>query len=301
MARFEVYISDEGIAEVDGEPLVPAPGQSVHEAVLDQLQRYAAERDAVVEATVNDPGTGHFVLEVAPDGSSRLLTDEPEESEEPVESVESEEPVESGESGASAEPEAAPTPTPFGATADTAVATAVARATAAARAAAQAPAAHPPAPQASPAPADLPAELAGRVSRINALAKGGRLDEAYALATELREGLTDEAGAEDPYAVEARAVEAYLAYLRGDHREATVLALAVARIRCRAGDLRAPEEVARAAAAWQWIDDERAAVAHGYELLHMWDRLDHGGLLPPAHAELAGQVRRRVDALEAYV
>ncbi|MFR0352240.1 hypothetical protein [Streptomyces sediminimaris] len=490
MARFEVYISDEGLAAIDGEPLVPAPGQSVHEAVLDQLQRYAVARSEVVEATVTDsPDTGHFILEVSPDGSSRLLTtgdagdEDPEPgygpdpgygpepaAPEPAAPEPGAGPEAEPGAGSEAVPEAGPEavagsgtgvtsdpgqvvagsgtgvtsdpgpavagsgtgvtsdpgpavagsgtgvtsdpgpavagsgtgvtsdPGPAvagsgtGVTSDpgqvlagpgpvvvtrpgpvvaadpgpavvthpgpagpavaadpgssgravatgsetggatgsgpaaptgsaTAVATAVARATAAARAAAHAPShppalspSHPPAPSSSHAPSPvpdrvpphvpavaLPAELAGRISRINALAARGRLDEAYALATELRESLTGAVGAEDPHAVEARAVEAYIAHLCGDHREAIVLALAVARIRCRAGDPRAPEEVARAAAAWQWLDDEHVAVAHGRELLHMWDRLGHRGLLPPAHAELAGRIRRRVDALGALV
>ncbi|MEV6949701.1 hypothetical protein AB0N07_48960 [Streptomyces sp. NPDC051172] len=263
MIRFEVYISDEGLPEVNGESLLPTPGQSVHEAVLDRLQRYAVEHGGVVEATVNERSdTGHFVLQVSPDGSSRLL-----------------------ESGPGPEPRAEP--------AGTAVAIAVARATAAVRDIGRAPARTP--------AVVLPAELAARVGHINALADDGRLYEAHALATELRESLTDEVGAEHPHAVEARAVEAYIAHLSGDHREAVVLALAVARIRCRDGDRRAPEEVARATAAWQWLDDDRAAVAHGRELLHMWDRLGRRGLVRSPHAEVAGQVRRRVDALEALV
>jgi hypothetical protein len=180
-----------------------------------------------------------------------------------------------------------------------AVATAVARARATAAARAEVP---DPAAVAAPAPATgLPADIAERIGRINGLAADGRLDEAFADATALRESLTGSMGAEHPHAVEARAVEAYLAHLRGDHREAIVLALAVARIRCRARDGRAPAEVARAAAAWQQLDDDRAVVAHGRELLHMWDTLDRHGLLPPGYAALVGQVRRQVDALEAYV
>jgi hypothetical protein len=157
---------------------------------------------------------------------------------------------------------------------------------------------------ASPAPAvasDLPAELAEHIGRINAWAAVDRLDEAFADATALRESLTGSVGAEHPHAVEARAVEAYLAYLRGDNREAIVLALAVARIRCGTRDGRAPADVARAAAAWQRLDDDRAAFAHGLELLHMWDKLDDRGVLPPGHAELAEQVRDQVDQLAEYV
>lgn len=78
MPRFVVHISDEGSATIDGELLVPETSQSVHEAVLDRLQWYATEAAAVVNATVNDPSTGHFAMEVSPDGSSRILTDPPD-------------------------------------------------------------------------------------------------------------------------------------------------------------------------------------------------------------------------------
>ncbi|MFD9326776.1 hypothetical protein [Streptomyces sp. NPDC060065] len=283
MDHFEVYISGEGLAEIDGRPLVPAPGQSVHEAVLDQLQRYAEERDAAVDATVNDgPGAAHFVLQVSPDGSSRVL-------------MPGEAPAPEHEAAPAVTPSVPAVTPPASVVAPAAAASAVATAVARARATAAARAA-------VPAPAvtvDLPAELAQQIGRINALAAVGRLDEAFADATALRESLTGSVGAEHPDAVEARAVEAYLAHLRGDHREAIVLALAVARIRCKAGDGRAPTEVARAAAAWQRLDDDRAAATHGRELLRMWDKLSRLGLLQPAHAELAGQIRGHVEGLEA--
>ncbi|MET9128736.1 hypothetical protein [Streptomyces antibioticus] len=150
-----------------------------------------------------------------------------------------------------------------------------------------------------PTDAGVPEDIAERVVRINALTVTGRLDEAFVEATGLRESLSGAAGAGHPYALEARALEAYVAHLRGDHRQATVLALSVARIRCGAGDERAPTEVARAAAAWQLLDDDRAVVVHGRELLGMWDGLSRRGPLPPGHTELAAQVRALVESLEA--
>ncbi|MFF8536684.1 hypothetical protein ACN6K9_000542 [Streptomyces sp. SAS_267] len=319
MARFDVYISGEGLAEIDGHTLVPEPGQSVHEAVLDRLQGHAEERAGAVVATVYDgPGAARFLLEVLADGSSRVLEPDEEPAAEPgpvASSAAEPDPVAPSAAAPVAatgagpdpvpSPEVAPAatvgapavvvPAPAAATAS-AVATAVARARATAAARAEVPEA-----AGAPATASLPADLTERIGRVNALAAAGRLDEAFAGATALRESLTGSMGAEDPYAVEARAVEAYLAYLRGDHREAIVLALAVARIRCGARDGRAPAEVARAAAAWQQLDDDRAVVAHGRELLHMWAMLDRHGLLPPGSAALVGQVRRQVDALEPYV
>ncbi|MGW3913256.1 hypothetical protein ACWEBX_17315 [Streptomyces sp. NPDC005070] len=307
MTRFDVYISGDGLAEIDGHTLVPEPGQSVHEAVLDRLQGYAEERDGAVVATVYDgPGAARFLLEVFPDGSSGVLEPEEETPGEPAEVDVPLVPVPAhatvpapadAPSGADA-PATVVVPPPAAATAS-AVATAVARARATAAARAEVP--DPAAVTAPAVTAALPADLTEHIGRINALASGGRLDEAFGDATALRESLTGSMGAEHPYAVEARAVEAYLAHLRGDHREAIVLALAVARIRCAARDDRAPAEVARAAAAWQQLDDDRAVVAHGRELLHMWAMLDRHGLLPPGYAALVGQVRGQVDALEAYV
>ncbi|MER5875008.1 hypothetical protein [Streptomyces sp. NPDC001910] len=320
MAHFDVYISGEGIAEIDGHTLVPAPGQSVHEAVLDRLQAHAEERGGAVEATVFDgPDAARFVLRVLPDGSSLVL--DPDEAPAPAPA-----PAPAVAPAAFAPPAPAPVAAPVDLVAPaplpvavperasapaavvvppSAAATASAVATAVARARATAAArAEVPDPAAVTAPAvrtDFPDWLTERIGRINGLAAAGMLDEAFDDATELREGLTESLGAEHPHAVEARAVEAYLAHLRGDHREAIVLALAVARIRCRARDGRAPAEVARAAAAWQQLDDDRAVVAHGRELLHMWATLERNGLLPPGYAALVGQVRKQVEALAAYV
>lgn len=342
MPHFQVHLADETAPEIDGHPLTPAPDQSVHEAVLDVLHHHAQVLGVPVYATVMEgPGEGHFVLEVSPDGSSRVLEEVPEgagelgagltESEEelglPVEPVEgaavagssaqvpvaategvsqppvqvpavSAEDADPAEAAAPAEgaapaPAPHPEPQPPAAAAPprpSALASVLAQARARATAATQLP----------PPPPPLTREVAARIARINALSAAGHLDQAFGEATTLREELTGTAGTEHPHALEARAIEAYLAHLRGDHREATVLALAVARIRCGAGDPRAAEEVARAAAAWQRLDDDRAALVHGRELLHMWDRLSRKGLLPPAYTTLVEQVRRQVEVLAIY-
>ncbi|MFJ9628119.1 hypothetical protein ACIRU8_10550 [Streptomyces sp. NPDC101175] len=298
MDRFQVYVSDEGLAEIDGEPLVPAPGQSVHEAVLDRLHQYAEESGTAVDATVGDgPGATHFVLRVLPDGSSHVLAPTPGDTPEPEPAAPRPEP-EPEQSPEATAPTTAPPAAPAvaaPAVGTSAVATAVARAraTAAIRNAMRQP---------EPLVEPPPAELSEQIGHINELGIAGRLDEAFARATVLRQKLTGSVGAEHPHAVEARAVEAYLAHLRGDHREAVVLALAVARIRCGAGDERAPMDVARAAAAWRQLDDSPATVAHGHELLHMWNMLSRREPLPPGHAELAEEVRRYIEELEgAYV
>ncbi|WP_217553555.1 hypothetical protein [Streptomyces sp. GbtcB6] len=134
-----------------------------------------------------------------------------------------------------------------------------------------------------------------RVERIIQHAQRGELHAASVLAGALREHLTLRRGAEDELALEARAIEAYLAYQRGDYMLSTVLALTVARIRCRTDLNRAAPEVARATAAWQRLTDEGQVATRGQELLHMWEHLSaEGHLREPAHQAMAKAVRSRL-------
>ncbi|WP_328563991.1 hypothetical protein [Streptomyces coelicoflavus] len=134
-----------------------------------------------------------------------------------------------------------------------------------------------------------------RVERIIQHAQREELHAAFVLASALREHLTLRRGAEDELSLEARAIEAYLAYLRGDHMLSTVLALTVARIRCRTDLDRAAPDVARATAAWQRLWDEGQVATRGQELLHMWERLSTAGLLQePSHHAMAEAVRSRL-------
>lgn len=293
MDRFEVYLSDEGPAEIDGEPVRTAPGGSVHEAVLDRLQRYAQERGGPVEAIVNQgSGLDDFALQVSPDGSSRLLLPgeglEPDGEERRGHEADEADDEAAEDRGASEPPEPVPSPSPSPSAAS-ALAAVVGRARTAAR--------ETPAAPAAPDSSGLPLAFARRIARVNSLSAAGRLEDAHAAATALRKSLTREVGADAPPALEARSLEAYVAHLAGEHREAVVLALGVARIRCGAGDLRAPGDVARAAAFWQRLDDDTAALTHGRELLHMWDALNRRGLLAPGHRTLAERVRAHIGSL----
>ncbi|MEU6375348.1 hypothetical protein [Streptomyces sp. NPDC046909] len=234
----DVYISEEGRAVVNGDLVPDAEGVPVHEAVLNLLHDYARERATVVRAAVNDRSSGEsFVLDVLPDGSSRL-------------SVPSDDRL---------------APTAF-------------------------PAPH----DAAQADAALPAALADRVTAIQRRARADQLDQALLLATALREYLTGTYEAAHPYALEARALEAYLAHLCGIPRQATLLALAVARVRCRHADPRAADDVARATAAWSLLEDEQPVLAHGTELLNMWQRLGDQSLVSDAHAALVRYVGQRM-------
>lgn len=135
-----------------------------------------------------------------------------------------------------------------------------------------------------------------RVERIMQHAQREELHVAFVLASALREHLTLRRGTEDELSLEARAIEAYLAYLRGDYMIATVLALTVARVRCRTDLTRAAPEVARATAAWQRLPDGPQVAIRGRELLHMWERLAAEGLVAePSDQVLAQAVRSRLD------
>lgn len=134
-----------------------------------------------------------------------------------------------------------------------------------------------------------------RVERIIEHARREELHAAFVLAGALREHLTLRRGAEDELSLEARAIEAYIAYLRGDYLISTVLALTVARIRCGRDPHRAAPEVARATAAWQRLQDEGQVATRGKELLHMWERLAAEGLVhEESHHAMARAVRSRL-------
>ncbi|MEU0137001.1 hypothetical protein ABZ172_23690 [Streptomyces sp. NPDC006296] len=140
-----------------------------------------------------------------------------------------------------------------------------------------------------------------RVERIIQHAQREELHAAYVLAGALREHLTLRRGAEDELSLEARAIEAYIAYRRGDYTTSTGLALTVARIRCGTDLHRAVPEVARATAAWQRLQDESQVATRGQELLHMWERLSAEGLLrEPSHHAMAQAVRVRIERGHPY-
>ncbi|MDX3182607.1 hypothetical protein ACFWI0_17845 [[Kitasatospora] papulosa] len=140
-----------------------------------------------------------------------------------------------------------------------------------------------------------------RVERIIQHAKREELHAAFVLAGALREHLTLRRGAEDELSLEARAIEAYIAFRRGDYSTSTGLALTVARIRCGSDLHRAVPEVARATAAWQRLQDQTQVATRGQELLHMWEKLSAEGLLrEPSHRAMAQAVRSRMERGTQY-
>ncbi|MER6672741.1 hypothetical protein [Streptomyces sp. NPDC000983] len=80
-AHFEVVISGENSATIDGEPVSPAEGATLDSVILDTLHRHAQERNSAVTADISDPSVGYVAyVEVTVDGSSRLLEERGAES-----------------------------------------------------------------------------------------------------------------------------------------------------------------------------------------------------------------------------
>ncbi len=72
--RFAVVISADGSASIDGRPVPVAEGEALDAAILDALHAHADRHNATVTASISDPSADYVALvEVAPDGSSRLV------------------------------------------------------------------------------------------------------------------------------------------------------------------------------------------------------------------------------------
>ncbi|MCF3136842.1 hypothetical protein, partial [Streptomyces olivochromogenes] len=72
--HFEVVISGDGSATIEGEPVRLEEGATLDAAILDTLHGHARDRNTAVTADISDPSVGYVAyVEVAPDGSSRLL------------------------------------------------------------------------------------------------------------------------------------------------------------------------------------------------------------------------------------
>ncbi|MFD5631946.1 RICIN domain-containing protein [Streptomyces sp. NPDC127072] len=73
-APFAVVIFGDGSAAIDGESVPRLPGEPLDVAILDMLHGYARSRNALVTASITDLSAYYMaVIEVAPDGASRLL------------------------------------------------------------------------------------------------------------------------------------------------------------------------------------------------------------------------------------
>ncbi|MGW1722211.1 hypothetical protein ACWCQK_04630 [Streptomyces sp. NPDC002306] len=75
---FSVIIAADGSAAIDGMPVPVTGGETVDTAILDTLHAYASRRNLPVTAAVSDPAVADVTyVEVAPDGSSRVVEPPP--------------------------------------------------------------------------------------------------------------------------------------------------------------------------------------------------------------------------------
>ncbi|MEV0185801.1 hypothetical protein AB0I54_42030 [Streptomyces sp. NPDC050625] len=284
-AYVDVLIPREGEAVINGKHLRVTDEQSVHSAVLDTLHQSALSLKQSVVADITDhPIEAAFRIEVAPDGSSRVLE---RSTPWPVSDASSD--LDSGvgdvkdtvgeESAASAA---------RGEITRKDAGTGTTRTISPVRLL----------PGRVVPPVPIPDHLASSIRHINELLEAGYLNQARVSATALREELTRDAGAEHPDALEARSLEAFITYLQGDHRNAVVLTLAVARIRCQQQDPSAIDDATRATAIWQKLSDVHAVATHGSELLRMWHRLAARMQLTTWHAVLTQYIEQRLHENE---
>lgn len=285
----EVFIDPEGRVTVDGAPFPLPDGEPVNVAVLDTMQRRARTGGGPVEATIVDRRAGYATrVEVTADGSSRIVRHEkyreltemespPTEGPGPADSGPGEQrpdgqrPDEPPSVRLSLVPGTSSDALPGEGAPSTEVGT----------------------------PVLVPDDLADLVARIGDAIDTGARERAAALAFRLREHTARTFGAEHPYSLETRALEAYVAYRGGNYAAATLTCLELAEIRHRQGDPRAHEDLLRAVAVWRLIDDLPSAVGHGRTLLTTWSRLAAEGRVAAGDAELVRGVDRRIRALAA--
>ncbi|MBO8188869.1 hypothetical protein [Streptomyces spirodelae] len=280
-SRFEVLIARDGSVALNGERMPTADGEEVHVAVLDAIHRAAQERGESVEATILDlreNGSATYI-QVAPDGSSRLLVPTGDEAP-PVDDAQpaDTDPHPEGTSVQAPVPAPAPVPGP---------------------AENPAPAENPgpDAEQPQPAPAPVPGELAEAVAHINRAASGGEPQRAMVLAFRLREHAVRSYGEEHPYTLEARDLEAFVARLGGNYAKAVGIYLELARVCHRQGSPRAYGYLKRAAGNWQMLTDPQSLLAHGRGLLATWAALASEAGPAADDTVLPCHVRQRLHAL----
>ncbi|WP_328686109.1 hypothetical protein [Streptomyces sp. NBC_00343] len=243
---YPVFITSDGTVAVDGEIIARATsGDAAQTVVLDHLQQRAMTQGVPVEASVLDQQRRTVLrIRVREDGASELLED----------------PISFDDPGAPAMPPA-PEPESAGAARqdtrrdqDTAVLTAVGT----------------PVP-ARPEPLAVPDEFRAAAALVCETITSGELPSAKAQAAALARQSARRFGPEHLYTLEARALEAYVAHLMGDHATATTLWLQVAELRHQQDDPRAREDVERAVVCWELIASPFNAVPLGKRLLALWN------------------------------
>ncbi|MFE1518999.1 hypothetical protein ACFW9I_19580 [[Kitasatospora] papulosa] len=138
----------------------------------------------------------------------------------------------------------------------------------------------------------VPEELVTAVALVCETVNSGDLAEAKAHAAVLERHAAHHFGLDHLYTLEARALEAHVAYLMGDHTTATTLSLQVAASRHRQGDTRAQEDIERAVVSWHLLAVPFTAVPLGRQLLSLWSQISEA-----ADTERYAAAERRLSSL----
>ncbi|MFD4790379.1 hypothetical protein ACFWN1_25665 [Streptomyces sp. NPDC058459] len=297
----QVRLSATGTASVAGTPVLPAPDEDIHDAVLNHLRHLATSHGTPIRATIHDDAAGCLVpLEISPDGTTRM-TGSPTRlpaapgTVRPPRGVFGPPPVMGGEAAAPVgappaegipglaprrvnytkeksssapalapvpEPELIPDPTPA------------------------------PAPRSDPEPmppsrfdaiaeellAEAPvaegAEGVAAWRRIGEAVSEGQVERAAELASRAVADASGALGPRHPEMLHLRELCAYIAYLTGDPARAFDLSLDLARKRAESGDPAAAYgNVRSAATAWRAVRDPEQGLRMGRELIGVWTAL----------------------------
>ncbi|MFD9286659.1 hypothetical protein ACFWD7_58070 [Streptomyces mirabilis] len=287
-----VLISDIGTVTVDGEVIATASSSDAAQTViLDHLHQRALHRAAPVEASILDQQQAIVLrIRVREDGASELLED-PKLLKAPK------------------APEVTPPPGPAPAPAPVTPPPGPAPAPAPVPSPPSSPPTAAPTtpPQSRPSPVDhtpsstvsssaepvgVPEALVTAVALVCETVNSGDLAEAKAHAAALERHAVHVFGPDHHYTLEARALEAHVAHLMGDHATATRLSLQVAAARHRQGDIRAQEDIERAVVSWQLLTVPFTAVPLGRHLLSLWSQISEA-----AGTERYAEAERRLSML----
>ncbi|MFI8848871.1 hypothetical protein ACIGW3_01485 [Streptomyces sp. NPDC053499] len=248
---YALVVQDSGRVTVSG-PLLPASEHSSRASAIDAVAAAADGLGRPVRAEATEPDGTVWHLVISPDGAVGELSDGAQPAKAPRKRhapAPSPQPDTAGGPAPRPEPTPVPAPTP------------------------------PRAPTPAPAPAPgTPDALSEAVSRLEAHAAAGRMDQALALAAQLDEYAADALGLAHPEALRVRETRARLTALAGDPVSGVRMYRDVAERWHYRGAAEQAEAVAdRAQELWLRIPDLATAAAAGVAMVRMRNQIPGDG------------------------